>query len=130
MNKAKLVGSPDSTGGKTANYAESDLSVDIDIANETLFDRLIALQDIIPPHTRAQIQSSASKTLAASRTFLKFASKFAWIVTTSAIISVVPLMIAMEQEQAIVAMEQEYQLQQQGAQQMLQPQGAVPSRAQ
>lgn len=42
-----------------------------------------------------------------ARTLMRVAGKFAWIVTTSAIVSIVPLMVAMEQEQAMAAMEHE-----------------------
>jgi len=92
---------------------DSEASVD-----ESLFDRITALKDIVPPTTRHNISTRVLKTAS----FLKRASKVVgnvvWVVTTSALLVGLPLALALEDEAKIVQQEKEMLEQQQGAQQV------------
>lgn len=92
---------------------ESELSVD-----ETFFDRVAALVDIVPPTTRHKISSRISKTASFLKRGGKLAGNIVWIVTTSALLVALPLALSLEDEAKIVAQEKEMLEQQQGAQQV------------
>ncbi|GLB38450.1 putative mitochondrial import receptor subunit Tom22 [Lyophyllum shimeji] len=94
----------------------SELSVD-----ETFFDRIAALVDIVPPTTRHTISSRISKTASLIKRGGKVAGNIVWVVTTSALLVALPLALSLEDEAKIVAQEKEMMEQQQGAQQMLAP---------
>ncbi|KAF5382548.1 hypothetical protein D9615_002953 [Tricholomella constricta] len=94
----------------------SELSVD-----ETFFDRIAALVDIVPPTTRHSISSRISKTASFIKRGGKIAGNIVWVVTTSALLVALPLALSLEDEAKIVAQEKEMMEQQQGAQQMLAP---------
>ncbi|KAG6896451.1 hypothetical protein C0992_008174 [Termitomyces sp. T32_za158] len=91
----------------------SELSVD-----ETFFDRVAALVDIVPPSTRHSIYSRISKTASIVKRGGKFAGNIIWVVTTSALLVALPLALSLEDEAKIVAQEKEMMEQQQGAQQV------------
>jgi import receptor subunit TOM22 len=92
---------------------ESELSID-----ETFFDRLTALVDIVPPTTRHTISSRISKTASFLKHGGKIAGNIVWVVTTSALLVALPLALSLEDEAKIVAQEKEMMEQQQGAQQV------------
>ncbi|KAG5651240.1 hypothetical protein H0H81_009360 [Sphagnurus paluster] len=101
---------------------ESDASVD-----ESFFDRLAALVDIVPPTTRHTISSRFSKAANFVKRGGKIAGNVVWVVTTSALLVALPLALSLEDEAKIVAQEQELMQQQQGSQQMLSPSMYPPS---
>ncbi|KAG5648288.1 hypothetical protein DXG03_004858 [Asterophora parasitica] len=102
----------------------SDSSVD-----ETFFDRIAALKDIVPPSTRHSISERISKTTSFFKKGGKIAGNIVWVVTTSALLVALPLALSLEDEAKIVAQEKEMLEQQQGAQQMLAPSlGANPNQ--
>ncbi|KAF9077573.1 mitochondrial import translocase, subunit Tom22 [Rhodocollybia butyracea] len=134
MVKVEIVdekdNSPYASGSSAAaSSSESLSSVDSDISNddETIFDRLAALVDIVPPTTRHKITSN----LASAGSFLKTTGKvvgnIVWIVTTSALLVGLPLAVSLEDEAKVVAQEKEA-LEQQAGQQMLSS-GLYPSPA-
>jgi import receptor subunit TOM22 len=90
---------------------ESDVSVD-----ESLFDRVAALVDIVPPSTRHSIASKVSKTASAVKKTGKVVGNLVWIVTTSALLVVLPLALVLEDDAKLAAQEREMLEQQQGAQ--------------
>ena len=90
--------------------------------NESVIDRIKALQDIVPYETRYAVASTVKNIGSGLWTAAKVVGNVAWVVTTSAMVLVVPLMFEIEKEQAMAMWEQEQQMQQQGAQQLLQPQ--------
>ena len=90
---------------------ESDASVD-----ESLFDRVAALVDIVPPSTRHSIASKVSKTASAVKKTGKVVGNIVWIVTTSALLVVLPLALVLEDDAKLAAQEREMLEQQQGAQ--------------
>ncbi|KAF7795169.1 hypothetical protein EIP86_006318 [Pleurotus ostreatoroseus] len=90
-------------------------------AEETFYQRIAALVDIVPPTTRSKISSRFSATTSFFKATSKVVGNLVWIVTTSAILVGLPLALSLEDEAKIVAQEQEMLAQQQGAQQMLAP---------
>ncbi|KAJ7696068.1 mitochondrial import translocase subunit Tom22 [Mycena rosella] len=89
--------------------------------DESLFDRLAALVDIVPPTTRHAISERVAKSASFLKRGGKLAGNFVWILTTSALLVALPLALVLEDEAKIVAQEREFLEQQQGQQQMLAP---------
>ncbi|KIS71187.1 uncharacterized protein UMAG_01096 [Mycosarcoma maydis] len=119
--------------------AESDFSDDSDVSErglalkeETVWERISALRDIIPPSTRRSIASTFNTTTSYAFTGSLLAGKLVWVVTTSALLVGLPFALAVEDESRIVAQEKEMMAQQQGAQHMLAPpaSAAVPGQQQ
>lgn len=79
-----------------------------DPSQETLRERLAALKDIVPPSTRASIQSAVATSFGWAKWTGQKAGTAAWIVTTSALVVGLPLMLSIEGEAAIVAQEKGY----------------------
>lgn len=86
------------------------------ISKETIWQRLAALEDMVAPQTRDLVYKSTSTAASAAWTAGRLLGSVAWILTTSAMVLVVPLMFEMEREQMMVQFEQEQIMQQQGAQ--------------
>ena len=74
-----------------------------DIANETLWQRLVHLQDALPADRREQWKKSALQVGGHAWTATKFMGNVAWVLTTSAMLVVLPLMYEMDKEQMDVA---------------------------
>jgi import receptor subunit TOM22 len=114
---ASPYGSPSSSRTSSSvslSSVDSDHSI-----NETFFDRVSALVDIVPPTTRHSIASKISKTTSFFKRGGKIAGNIVWIVTTSALLVALPLALSLEDEARIVAQEKEMLEQQHGAQQMM-----------
>ena len=90
-------------------------SLDLEV-EESVFDRVAALVDIVPPATRHSIASKVSKTASVVKKTGKVVGNLVWIVTTSALLVVLPLALALEDEAKLAAQEREMMEQQQGAQ--------------
>ncbi|KAJ4001706.1 mitochondrial outer membrane translocase complex, subunit Tom22 [Lentinula boryana] len=113
----KESNSPYASDSSAASSSESLSSVDSEIANdETIFDRLAALVDIVPPTTRHKITSRIASTGSFFKTTGKVVGNIVWIVTTSALLVGLPLAVSLEDEAKVVAQEKE---EQQAGQQML-----------
>ncbi|SAM76902.1 related to TOM22-mitochondrial outer membrane import receptor complex subunit [Ustilago bromivora] len=115
--------------------AESDFSDQSDVSErglalkqETLWERISALRDIIPPSTRRSIASTFNTTTSYAFTGSLLAGKLVWVVTTSALLVGLPFALAVEDESRIAAQEKEIMAQQQGAQHMMAP--ATPAQGQ
>lgn len=125
MVKVEIVDEPDggsspyaSSSSSRTSSSESLSSVSSELSvDETMFDRIAALVDIIPPTTRHTISSKVSKTAAFFKRSGKIVGNIVWIVTTSALLVALPLALALEDEAKVVAQEKEMLEQQQGAQQ-------------
>ena len=87
--------------------SESELEL-YDPSQETLKERLYALKDMVPPETRKSIADSVSTATRWSKWTISKAGSAAWIVTTSALVVGLPLMLSIEGEAAIVQQEKEY----------------------
>lgn len=92
---------------------DSDQSVD-----ESFFDRVAALVDIVPPTTRHSISSRIAKTANVIKRTGKLAGNIVWVITTSALLVGLPLAMSLEDEARIVQQEREMMEQQQGMQSM------------
>ena len=83
---------------------------------ETFYERIVALADIIPPSTRQSISNSVSKTTSFVQITSRLVGNVIWIVTTSALLIGLPLALSLEDEAKVVQQEKEFLAQQQGAQ--------------
>jgi len=101
-------------------------------ADETLYERILALQDIIPASARRSISSKVNTTSSWLKSGLVFGGKTLWVVSTSALLLGVPWALAYSEEQMIVEQERA-ELQAQRAQNEFMapgtptPQGAKPA---
>ncbi|OAX81810.1 hypothetical protein ACJ72_03852 [Emergomyces africanus] len=75
--------------------------------NESLFERIVALKDIIPPQSRHRISSSISSVTSFARSTVSFGGKTLWVLSTSAFLLGVPWALALAEEQQYVQMERE-----------------------
>ena len=101
----------------SSSVSLSSVNSDID-PEETFYDRLTALVDIVPPTTRHNISARFAKTAGFFKTSGKVVGNLVWIVTTSALLVGLPLALVLEDEAKIVAQEKEQYAQQYGAQQV------------
>lgn len=88
---------------------------------ESFYDRLSALVDIVPPTTRHSLATKLSSTASFVKSGSRLVGNLVWIVTTSALLIGLPLAMSLEDEAKVVAQEQEMLAQQQGAQQVRSP---------
>ncbi|KAA1469749.1 mitochondrial import translocase, subunit Tom22 [Dentipellis sp. KUC8613] len=93
-------------------------SIDSDAGDESFYDRVAALVDIVPPTTRHKIATRLSSTGSVIKRGGKLVGNLVWVVTTSALLIGLPLALVLEDEAKIVAQEKEMLAQQQGAQMM------------
>lgn len=98
-------------GDETDDSASDTSSISdslFDPSSETLSDRFLALKDIISPSTRLNLSESINKT----KYYVKFIGKKlgfgAWVLTTTALLVGLPLVLSIEGEGALVAQEKEY----------------------
>jgi import receptor subunit TOM22 len=96
----------DSDVSDTSSIASDDL------AHESLYERLTALQDILPPAQRKFITRTIDTTSSWVKTGLTFSGKALWVVSTSALLLGVPWALAYAEEQQMVEMEREMKMQQ------------------
>lgn len=120
VEEKDVAGSPYATDDESRTSSSASLSsVSSELSvDETFFDRVAALVDIVPPSTRHSIYSRISKTASIIKRGGKFAGNIVWVLTTSALLVALPLALSLEDEAKIVAQEKEMIEQQQGAQQV------------
>ena len=113
---------PQATKEQTYSDSESDSDSDEDDfdENETLFDRVVALKDIVPPQQRTQIASGISYVQSLVNSGATKTGSLLWTLTSSALLLGVPLSLAILAETQLQEMEKEMQLQQ-SAQDVLAP---------
>jgi import receptor subunit TOM22 len=87
--------------------SESDLESESSFAapDETLYERIVALQDMIPASTRRSIASKYETVSSWTKSGLLFGGKTLWVVSTSALLLGVPWALAYSEEQMIVEQE-------------------------
>ncbi len=100
--------------------SESDSDDDDFDEDETIYDRIIALKDIIPPKQRTQVSNIFSSTYSTIHSGVAKAGNLTWILTTSALLLGVPLSLSILAEQQLMELEKEFKLQQ-GANDILAP---------
>jgi len=114
VNNSPYASNASSRTGSSASLS----SVESELGDESLYERLTALKDIVPPSTRHTISSKVSSTASFFKKGGKILGNIVWIVTTSALLVGLPLALSLEDEAKIVAQEKEMLAQQQGAQQV------------
>lgn len=80
--------------------------------SETLYERITALQDIIPAPYRRSISSKYQTLSSWTKTGLVYGGKTLWVVGTSALLLGVPWALAYSEEQMMVEQEREMRMQQ------------------
>ncbi|KAF9242579.1 mitochondrial import translocase subunit Tom22 [Melanogaster broomeanus] len=110
-----------SSSRTSSSVSLSSVSSELSATDETFYDRLSALVDIVPPSTRHNISTKVSTTASFVKKTGKVLGNIVWIVTTSALLVGLPLALTLEDEAKIVGQEKEMMAQQQGAEQMLAP---------
>lgn len=109
----EVVPRPDHHDDAASDVSDDDHEA---IQQETLQERLRALRDIFPEHKRNEVSQQLQSFKSGVWRICKLVGSTAWILSTSAIVLVLPLMISMEKDQQITMWEQEQQMQQQQAQ--------------
>jgi import receptor subunit TOM22 len=98
----------------SANWhtTESDASsIDVPLHDETIAERIAALQDIIPASYRRSLASKFTTTKSVFKTGLSWGGKTLWVVSTSALLLAVPWALAYSEEQMMLEQEREMQMQ-------------------
>ncbi|KAI1313472.1 mitochondrial import receptor protein [Mortierella claussenii] len=109
----------------SSSVYSSDDEGDVDNI-ESILDRVWALQDVIPLKTRKSIADKCSSVYGWGKYSAKFLGNSAWVLTTSALLLVLPLMIELEHEQGLIEYEK---MQQQSSQMLSQPAGQQKKQA-
>ena len=113
--KGLYANSEASSSSSSISSVSTTSSIDDDLPEqETFFDRVTALVDIVPPKTRAKISERVGSTINFLTTSGKIAGNLVWIVTTSALLVGLPLALSFEEEAAMVAREREMEGQREG----------------
>lgn len=74
---------------------------------ESLYERVTALKDMIPPSARRTVSSSVSSLTSLTKASLSFSGKALWIISTSAFLIGVPWALAYAEEEQYIQMERE-----------------------
>jgi len=94
------VGSDEEDGG-------DDGDDDDDGYDESLYDRIVALKEMIPVHQRARIVDVFGKACTVLGGGLRFGGSVLWVVGTSALVLGVPFAVAIGEEQQQLDMERQ-----------------------
>ncbi|KAL9130452.1 MAG: hypothetical protein Q9217_001375 [Psora testacea] len=101
-----------------ADYVDTDSSLsddeeedDFTAPHESITDRILALRDILPPSTRRTLSTTFSRTSSLAKTTALYGGKSLWVLSTSALMLMVPFAIAFVEEQQIVEQERELKAQ-------------------
>lgn len=91
--------------------SDSDASSILSLApDETFYERLSALQDIVPAATRRSISNTISSAQSWVKSGLFLGGKTLWVVSTSALLLGVPWALAYSEEQMVMEQEREMQM--------------------
>ncbi|KAF2126928.1 mitochondrial import translocase, subunit Tom22 [Dothidotthia symphoricarpi CBS 119687] len=116
--------------------SESDTSSIVSAPpDENFFERLSALQDMIPASTRRSVNSKVATVSSWFKSGLAMGGKTLWVVSTSALLLGVPWALAYSEEQMIVEQERQEIMNQRAQNEFMapgtptpgQPQGAKPA---
>ena len=109
--------------------SESDTSsIASEQPDETLYERLLALQDIIPASTRRSVSSKVSTASDWVKSGLLLGGKTLWVVSTSALLLGVPWALAYSEEQMIVEQERAELMNQRAQNEFMTPGTAAPAQ--
>lgn len=110
----------------TDSDAESDISSAA--PDESLYERLTALQDIVPASYRRSLSNGVASATSWVRSGLMMGGKTLWVVSTSALLLGVPWALAYAEEQQMAEMEREMKMQQ-SANELLAPGSTTQTEA-
>ncbi|KAI5282487.1 hypothetical protein KEM52_003654, partial [Ascosphaera acerosa] len=103
-----LLGSDNEDDG---DYTDTDSEISDDDADElpeeTLYERIVALRDMVPPQYRRTLSNGVSAVSSAAKSTASFGGNALWIISTSAFFLGVPWALALAEEQQYVQMERE-----------------------
>ncbi|KAJ5166927.1 Mitochondrial import receptor subunit tom22 [Penicillium canariense] len=119
-NDALLVSDDEEDYTDTESEISNDDEEDLELEEESLYDRLSALKDIIPPGARRTVTSSVSSLTSFTKASLSFSGKALWVISTSAFLIGVPWALAYAEEEQYIQMEREQGMIK-GANEMLTP---------
>jgi len=103
----------ESDGDYSDVSSESDIEGDENsIQNETIFDRISALKDIIPAHQRDAVSRTFSKTFSYGSMATFIGGKAIYIIITSILMAGIPYALALEEERMLSEQEKQMQMQQ------------------
>ena len=103
----------DDDGDYSDCSSESDIEEDeANIQNESIFDRIAALKDIIPAHQRDFITRTVSKTFSYGNMATFIGGKAIYIIMTSILMAGIPFALTLEEERMISEQEKQMQMQQ------------------
>ncbi|CAG8472029.1 8447_t:CDS:2, partial [Funneliformis mosseae] len=88
-----------------SNFTTDDSDSEDDFEEETWIERIRALRDIIPTDTRDSISYKISSMMSFGVRGARFLGNGAWVLTTSALLVVFPLLVEIGRESAINQME-------------------------
>ncbi|KAI1268380.1 mitochondrial outer membrane translocase complex, subunit Tom22 [Xylariaceae sp. FL1019] len=101
-----------------ADFTDTDSEIseesDYDPVDETLFERISALRDIIPLQTRVTISNAATSTTNAVKSALSLSGKTLWVISSSALLIGIPYALAWNDEQQVMEMEKEMKMREMG----------------
>ncbi|EDK46933.1 hypothetical protein LELG_05114 [Lodderomyces elongisporus NRRL YB-4239] len=107
----------DASDVSDSEFSDDD---DFDYENETIYDRIAALKDIIPPLQRDQLSSLTSTVSSYVSAAANNGGKLLWALTSSSLLLGVPLALAILSETQLQEMEKDMSLQK-AAQDVLAP---------
>lgn len=98
-------------GEEDEDYATTDSegssSDDDDLFEETLYDRFVALKDIIPPKARNTISGAVGSVYSGVTSTLGFGGRALYVLGTVVLMIGVPFAVAVSEEQQMIEMEKE-----------------------
>ncbi|KAJ6091386.1 hypothetical protein N7467_003355 [Penicillium canescens] len=124
---ALLVSDDDEDYSDTDSEISNDEDVELDA--ESLYERVAALKDMIPPSARRTITNSVSSITSLTKSSLSFSGKALWVISTSAFLLGVPFALAYAEEEQYIQMEREQGMIK-GANEMLTPGAELEKQAQ
>jgi len=103
-----------------ADYTDTDSEISDDEAvdddyDESLYDRITALKDIVPPQARARLTSVANTAYNAASNTVTYGGKGLWVICTSVLMLGLPYALAFQDEQMVQEEERQRQLMSEGA---------------
>ncbi|RAH48280.1 mitochondrial import receptor subunit TOM22 [Aspergillus brunneoviolaceus CBS 621.78] len=104
-----LLASDDEEEDDDYTDTESEISTESyeELESETLYDRIYALKDMLPPSARRSLTSTVNTVTSFTKSSVTFSGKALWIISTSAFLLGVPWALAYAEEEQYIQMERE-----------------------
>ncbi|KAI9164620.1 mitochondrial import receptor subunit Tom22 [Blastocladiella emersonii ATCC 22665] len=98
---------------------ESDAESEYSVTDESLLDRVAALRDIVPPELRYAVADKAAALAGFGKATAFFLGRAAWVLSTTAIVMVAPLVFEMEKDNHMELLEREQMMREQSSKQLM-----------